>query len=84
MLLESAIVASLGGLAGVLLSLPINGISTGTTNWNTFSEVAFNFEVDLPLALTAIGLALVSGIIGGLLPAISAARMPITRALREI
>jgi putative ABC transport system permease protein len=83
-LIESAIVAALGGLAGVLLSLPINGISTGTTNWNTFSEVAFNFSVDAPLALTAMAIALVSGIVGGLLPAISAARMPITRALREI
>lgn len=82
--LESALVALLGGLAGVLLSLPVNGISTGTTNWNTFSEVAFNFTIDPPLAMRAIMIALVAGVVGGLLPAISAARMPITRALREI
>lgn len=83
-LVESAFVASLGGVAGVLLSLPVNGISTGTTNWNTFSEVAFSFRVDPPLALTAVLIALVAGVIGGLLPAIAAARMPITKALREI
>ena len=83
-LVESAFVALLGGLTGVLLSLPINGISTGTTNWSTFSEVAFSFRVDPPLALLAVMIALVAGVIGGLLPAVSAARTPITRALREI
>jgi putative ABC transport system permease protein len=83
-LIESAFVALLGGVAGVLLSLPINGISTGTMNWNTFSEVAFSFRVDPPLAAVAISIALVAGLIGGLLPAVSAARKPITRALREI
>lgn len=82
-LIESAFVAILGGLAGVVLALPINGISTGTVNWQTFSEVAFNFRVDPPLALRAVMIALIAGLIGGLLPAIGAARMPITRALRE-
>jgi putative ABC transport system permease protein len=83
-LIESAFVALLGGVLGVILSLPINGISTGTTNWNTFSEVAFSFKVDPPLALTAVMIALVAGIVGGLLPAVTAARKPITQALREI
>jgi putative ABC transport system permease protein len=83
-LLESAFISLLGGLAGILLSLPVNGISTGTTNFSTFSEVAFNFRVDAPLALQAIMLALIAGVFGGVLPAISAARMPITKALREI
>lgn len=83
-LVESAFVALLGGIAGILLSLPINGISTGTTNFSTFSEVAFSFRVDPPLAIRALLIALVAGLIGGLLPAVSAARKPITRALREI
>ena len=83
-LIESAFVAVLGGIGGVLLALPINGISTGTVNWQTFSEVAFNFQVDPPLALRAVMIALIAGVVGGLLPAISAARLPITRALREI
>jgi putative ABC transport system permease protein len=82
--IESAFVALLGGIAGLLLSLPVNAISTGTTNFQTFSEVAFNFKVDTFVAVTGIVIALIAGIIGGSLPAIKAARMPITTALREI
>lgn len=84
MVVESAFVALLGGLAGVLLALPVNLISTGTVNWQTFSEVAFNFDVDAFVAGVGIILAVISGVIGGLIPAITAARMPITKALREI
>jgi putative ABC transport system permease protein len=83
-IIESAFVALLGGLAGLLLALPINAISTGTTNFQTFSEVAFNFRVDSHVALNGILIALVAGIIGGMLPALRAARTPITTALREI
>jgi ABC-type lipoprotein release transport system permease subunit len=82
--IESAFVALLGGLAGLLLALPINAISTGTTNFQTFSEVAFNFRVDGHVALNGILIALIAGVIGGMLPALRAARMPITTALREI
>jgi ABC-type antimicrobial peptide transport system permease subunit len=82
--IESALVSLLGGLAGVLLALPVNGISTGTTNFRTFSEIAFNFRVDGSVAMTGIIIALIAGVAGGLLPAISAARMPIPKALREI
>jgi len=84
MIIESAFVAFLGGVMGILLALPVNLISTGTVNWQTFSEVAFNFRVDPTVALIGIVLAVVSGVLGGLIPAITAARMPITRALREI
>jgi putative ABC transport system permease protein len=83
-IVESAFVALLGGLAGLLLALPINAISTGTTNFQTFSEVAFNFRVDSHVALNGILIALIAGIIGGMLPALRAARTPITTALREI
>jgi putative ABC transport system permease protein len=83
-IIESAFVSLLGGIAGLLLALPVNAISTGTTNFETFSEVAFNFRVDAHVAITGIVIALIAGIIGGALPAISAARMPITKALREI
>ncbi|HEX3577279.1 MAG TPA: ABC transporter permease [Thermoanaerobaculia bacterium] len=82
--IESAFVALLGGVAGLLLALPINAISTGTTNFQTFSEVAFNFRVDGNVALTGILIALIAGVIGGMLPALRAARTPITTALREI
>jgi putative ABC transport system permease protein len=83
-IIESAFISLLGGIAGLLLALPVNAISTGTTNFQTFSEVAFNFRIDSNVALTGILIALIAGIIGGALPALSAARMPITQALREI
>lgn len=82
--IEAAFIALLGGIAGVLFALPVNGIATGTTNFVTFSEVAFNFRITPQVAIFAILLAVVAGVIGGLIPAISASRLPITRALREI
>jgi len=82
--IESAIVALCGGIVGLLLALPINGISTGTVNWSTFSELAFNFRIDSAVALTGLLVALLSGIYGGSIPAIRIARKPITVALREI
>lgn len=82
--IESAFISLLGGLAGLLLSLPVNMISTGTTNFQTFSEVAFNFRVDSHVAINGIVIALIAGIAGGVIPALSAARRPIPTALREI
>lgn len=84
MIVESATIALLGGLAGVLLALPVNLISTGTMNPQTMSEVAFNFRVDIRVAVIGIVIALGAGIVGGVLPALNAARVPITKALREI
>jgi ABC-type lipoprotein release transport system permease subunit len=84
MMIESAFVALIGGVAGILLSLPVNLISTGTTNFQTFSEVAFNFDVNGTIATIGIVIALISGVIGGTIPAMMAAMLPITRALREI
>jgi putative ABC transport system permease protein len=83
-LVESAFIALLGALAGIVLSLPVNLISTGTTNFQTFSEVAFSFDVDAAVAIRGVIIALIAGMIGGVLPALAAARLPITRALREI
>ncbi len=82
--LESAIIALAGGAVGLLLSLPVNGLSSGTVNWSTFSELAFTFRVDGVVALFGFTVALVAGIYGGAIPAIRAARKPITTALREI
>jgi putative ABC transport system permease protein len=84
MVLESSIITLAGGLVGLLLALPMRLLSTGTMNMQTFSEMTFNFRVDANVATTGLIITLVAGIIGGLLPAIAAARMPITRALREI
>jgi putative ABC transport system permease protein len=83
-LIESAAIALLGGLAGVVLSMPLNAISTGTMNPRTMSEVAFSFRVDAQVAAIGIAIAVGAGIVGGVLPALNAAMLPITRALREI
>ena len=82
--IESMILALIGGLVGLLLALPVNGIATGTMNFWTFSELAFSFRITPDLVITALIFSLALGFIGGLLPSRLAARMPITKALREI
>jgi len=63
-------------------ALPLNGIVTSTTNWSSFSEIAFSFRVT-PLLL-ALGLifAVVTGVVGGFFPALRAARLQVVQALR--
>jgi putative ABC transport system permease protein len=82
--IESMILALIGGVVGCLLALPVNGIATGTMNFRTFSELAFSFRITPDLVVSALIFSLVLGFIGGLLPSRLAARMPITKALREI
>jgi putative ABC transport system permease protein len=81
-LTESAAIALLGGIAGGLLALPINGIVTSTTNWNSFSEVAFAFRVTPGLLLSGAGFAVVMGLVGGFFPAWRAARLQVVQAIR--
>lgn len=82
--IEASLISLAGGLLGLLLALPINGLSTGTTNFQTFSEVAFSFRISASVVGFALGLSLFAGVVGGLVPALRAARLPITTALREI
>jgi putative ABC transport system permease protein len=81
-MLESLVLALMGGAVGCLLALPMNGISTGMGNMATFSEITFNFRVTPDLMLTGMIFAAVMGVLGGYLPARLAARVPIVRALR--
>lgn len=81
-LLEAEMVALVGGLLGCLLTLPINGIVTSTTNWVSFSEVAFAFRVTPDILVRGIVFALVMGFVGGFFPARRAARQPVVQALR--
>jgi putative ABC transport system permease protein len=79
---ESVAIALLGGVAGGLLALPINGIVTSTTNWNSFSEVAFAFRVTPGLLVGGVLFAAVMGLVGGFFPAWRAARLQVVQALR--
>jgi putative ABC transport system permease protein len=83
-LIESLLLALIGGVFGCLLALPINGVTTGIGSFATFSEIAFDFRVSPSGMLAGIIFALVVGVIGGLFPAGSAARKEILTALREI
>ncbi|MFT7074317.1 MAG: ABC-type antimicrobial peptide transport system permease subunit [Planctomycetota bacterium] len=82
-LFESVLLGLLGGVVGALLVLPLNGIQTGTTNFQTFTEVAFGFRITPTVLITAIAFSLVLGVVGGTLPAWRAARMTPTEALRR-
>jgi len=81
-LVESAFIALVGGIVGSLLALPVNGIVTSTTNWASFSEIAFSFRITPGLLLSGVIFAVVMGVIGGFFPAWRAARMPVVQALR--
>jgi ABC-type antimicrobial peptide transport system permease subunit len=80
---ESVTLALVGGAIGCLLAFPMNGYSTGTGQTQSFSEIAFAFRITPGIVATAVAFAVVMGLIGGLLPAFRAARLPITSALRE-
>ena len=82
---ESLALAALGGAIGGLLAyVAFNGYQTSTMNWQTFSQVAFAFAVTPRLLMQGLAYALVLGLLGGLFPAIRAARLPIASALREL
>jgi putative ABC transport system permease protein len=81
---ESVCLALIGGILGVLLVMPLNGISTGLGSNLTFSEIAFQLRVTPRIMLNGVLFALVLGAIGGLLPAFSAARKQILTALRQL
>jgi len=83
-LAESVALALVGGVIGCILAIPVHGLSTGTTNFTSFSEVAFKFRITPALMAGGLLFSAVMGAVGGLLPAIRAARIPVARALREI
>jgi putative ABC transport system permease protein len=82
-LLESVILCLLGGMLGCLATLPFNGLSTGTANWATFSEITFAFRFGPWVLLQGVLMSLAMGLLGGLIPAIRAVRLNIVTALRE-
>jgi len=82
---ESMLLALIGGLLGGLLAyLVFNGFRVSTLNGASFSQVVFDFAVTGDLLAQGLRVALLIGVVGGLFPAIRAARMPVAQALREL
>lgn len=82
-LLEGAFLSAIGGVIGVALALPLNGYTTGTLNFETFSESVFQFRITPWLAVKGLIFAVVVGLVGSLLPALRAARLPVIAALKS-
>jgi putative ABC transport system permease protein len=82
-LIESLLLAAIGGALGILLVMPLNNITTSVGNFVSFSEINFNFRVSPEVMAWGVGFALIMGAIGGLFPARMAARKEILTALRE-
>ena len=83
-LIEALLIAFIGGALGCLAVLKLNGLTTSTINFQTFSNLAFAFKITPDLLIMGIVFALAMGAVGGLFPAIRAARLPVATALREL
>jgi len=81
-LLESVFLSLVGGGLGLAAASFMNRISVSTMNWQTFSELSFRFALDSSIVVNALAFAVVMGLVGGILPALRAARMNIVTALR--
>jgi putative ABC transport system permease protein len=82
---ESLLLALAGGLLGAGLAwLAFDGFRAATLNWSSFSAITFSFDVNASLLIQGIVFAMIIGLVGGLFPAIRAARQPVAQALREL
>ncbi len=83
-LVEALLISFVGGLLGCLAVLPLNGLTTSTMNFQTFSNLAFAFKITFDLLWMGVVFALIMGVLGGMPPAIRAASRPVATALREL
>ncbi len=83
-LLESLLLGFIGGCGGLFFASFLQFFTVSTTNFQTFSELAFNFSLTSEIVYKSLGFALVMGLIGGILPAVRASRMDIVEALRAV
>jgi putative ABC transport system permease protein len=83
-LVEALLISFVGGALGCLAVLRLNGFTTSTINFQTFSNIAFAFKITPGLMVMGVVFALAMGVIGGIFPAIRAARLPVATALREL
>jgi putative ABC transport system permease protein len=83
-LIEALLISFVGGALGAVAVLPLNGLTTGAMNWQTFSHMEFAFQITPVLLLSGLIFALIMGVLGGLPPAVRAAQRPVATALREL
>jgi putative ABC transport system permease protein len=83
-LFEALLISFIAGIIGCLAVLPLNGMTTQTMNFSTFSNIAFAFKITFSLLVMGVVFALAMGVLGGLLPAVRAALRPVAVALREL
>jgi putative ABC transport system permease protein len=83
-LIEALLISFVGGVLGCLAVLRLNGLTTSTINFQTFSNLAFAFKITPDLLVMGIVFALAMGVLGGIFPAIRAASLPVATALREL
>jgi ABC-type antimicrobial peptide transport system permease subunit len=81
-LFESMIICIIGGLLGLFAASFLRYLQISTTNWDTFAEIVFNFDISWNIAIQALIFAVAMGFVGGFLPAVRAARLKIVDALR--
>jgi putative ABC transport system permease protein len=82
--LESLLLSLVGGVIAILVTLPLNNVTTALGNFVTFSETAFQFHIGPEIMVIGIIFSLILGALGGLLPARQAAKKQILTALREV
>ncbi len=83
-LVEALCIAAVGGIIGCIVVLPVNGVTTGTMNWQTFSHLSFAFRITADLLAVGLAFALLMGVVGGLPPAIRASRANVATTLRAL
>jgi putative ABC transport system permease protein len=82
-LVEALVLGLAGGVLGVLLAYPVNGVATGTMNWDTFTEQAFAFRITPTVVIRAVTFSTLVGVLSGVVPAWKASRLPPSEALRR-
>ena len=83
-LFEALLISLIAGIIGCVVVLPLNGMTTQTMNFSTFSNLAFAFKITFNLLAMGVIFALAMGVLGGLLPAVRAALRPVAVSLREL
>jgi putative ABC transport system permease protein len=83
-LFEALLISFIAGIIGCVVVLPLNGMTTQTMNFSTFSNIAFAFKITFNLLVMGVIFALAMGVLGGLLPAVRAALRPVAISLREL